>query len=347
MKRICLWLLCLGILSPCSSWAAEPKHDDDEAAIRKTSAAYLEAFNKHDAKALADFWSPDAVYLNQTTGEEVVGRDEIAKQFVEMFKNEPDLKMTAVTDSVGFISPNVAEEHGKSTITAPKQEPEEVPYLAVYVRRDGKWLLDRVTDEAKEAGDSHFEQLKQLEWMIGHWVDKDKEDGVDIETDCNWTKNRAFITRSFTVSTATEIESVRNANHWLGCGRQGHSLVDFRFRRRLCGSDLDVQEGPLVRRQQRRIGRRAKGLDDQRHQTDRRQLIHVANDRAHGRRRTAAEHSRSVDRARAIGGVLVNVCHWQTQSASGSRTGTGRLRRPVLLVRKRIIRHTSRIRAIP
>ncbi len=206
MKRICLWLLCLGILSPCSSWAAETKHDDDEAAIRKTSAAYLEAFNKHDAKALADFWSPDAVYLNQTTGEEVVGRDEIAKQFVEMFKNEPDLKMTAVTDSVGFISPNVAEEHGKSTITAPKQEPEEVPYLAVYVRRDGKWLLDRVTDEAKEAGDSHFEQLKQLEWMIGHWVDKDKEDGVDIETDCNWTKNRAFITRSFTVSTATEIE---------------------------------------------------------------------------------------------------------------------------------------------
>ena len=206
MKRICLWLLCLGLLSPCSLWAADTKHEDDEAAIRKTSAAYVDAFNTHDAKELADFWSPDAVYLNQTTGEQVVGRDEIAKQFVEMFKNEPDLKMTAVTDSVGFISPNVAEEHGKSTITAPKQEPEEAPYSAVYVRRDGKWLLDRVTDEAKKAGDSHYEQLKQLEWMIGHWVDKDKEDDIDIETDCNWTKNRTFITRSFTVSAEGEID---------------------------------------------------------------------------------------------------------------------------------------------
>ena len=34
--------------------------------------------------------------------------------------------------------------------------------------------------------------------MIGRWVDKD--DNVDIETDCQWTKNRSFITRSFTVA---------------------------------------------------------------------------------------------------------------------------------------------------
>ena len=53
----------------------------DEAAIRKAAASYAEAFNKHDAKALADLWSPDAVYLNRTTGEEVVGRDAIAEQF--------------------------------------------------------------------------------------------------------------------------------------------------------------------------------------------------------------------------------------------------------------------------
>ena len=28
----------------------------------------------------------------------------------------------------------------------------------------------------------------------------DKDDHVDIETDCNWTKNRTFMTRTFTVS---------------------------------------------------------------------------------------------------------------------------------------------------
>ena len=55
-----------------------------------------------------------------------------------------------------------------------------------------------MTDEAKEAVLSHYDQLKPLEWMIGHWVDKD--DKVDIKTECNWTKNRNFLTRSFTVA---------------------------------------------------------------------------------------------------------------------------------------------------
>ena len=208
MKRLLLGVVVLVVALLGRLPADEPadQTSPDETAIRKSSKDYVEAFNKHDAKALADLWSPDAVYLNRATGEEVVGRDKIADQFVEMFKNEPDLKMTAETESVVFISPNVAEEHGKSTVTAAKQEPEEIPYSAVYVRRDGKWLLDRVTDEAKEVRDSHYEQLKSLEWMIGHWVDKDKDDDLDIETDCNSTKNRTFITRSFTVSIDGEVD---------------------------------------------------------------------------------------------------------------------------------------------
>jgi uncharacterized protein (TIGR02246 family) len=181
---------------PADEPAAQPS--PDETAIRKSVKAYVEAFNKHDAKALADMWSPEAVYLNRVTGEEVVGREAIAKQFTDMFKNEPEVKLTAETESVQFISPNVAVERGNSVVTVPKSEPEDIPYSAVYVKRDGGWLLDRVTDEAKEAKESHYEQLKVLEWMVGRWADKDEH--LDIKTECNWTKNRTFLTRSFTVS---------------------------------------------------------------------------------------------------------------------------------------------------
>ena len=118
-----------------------------------------------------------------------------------MFKNEPEVKLTAQTESVQFISPNVAVEQGNSTVTVPKSAPDDVPYSAVYGGRGGQWLLDRVTDEAKKSKDSHQEQLKALDWMVGHWVDKD--DDVDVETDCNWTKNHTFLTRSFTVSVTT------------------------------------------------------------------------------------------------------------------------------------------------
>ena len=45
---------------------------------------------------------------------------------------------------------------------------------------------------------SHYEYLKDLEWMIGEWVDSD--DNSTISTVCAWSKNRNFITRSFSVS---------------------------------------------------------------------------------------------------------------------------------------------------
>ncbi len=206
MKRLMLSLIvvCGALLGRLAADEPAAQPSADETAIRNSVKTYVDAFNKHDAKALADMWSPDAVYLNQVTGEEVVGREAIAKQFTAMFKDDPEVKLTAETESVQFISPNVAEERGNSTVTVPKEKPEDVPYLAVYVKRDGQWLLDRVTDEAKEAKDSHYEQLKQLEWMVGHWVDKDED--VDIETDCKWTKNRTFLTRSFTVSVDGELD---------------------------------------------------------------------------------------------------------------------------------------------
>jgi len=205
MKRLLLGLLALFGAAHSSALAADSDQAASEAAIRKMVAGYVEAFNKHDAAALANYWSPDAVYLDRDTGEEVSGRDNIAKRFATLFKDEPDSKMTVSTESIRFVSPNVAVEQGTSTETIGKNAPDEVPYTAIYVRRDGQWLLDRVTDQSKEEAPSHYEQLKPLEWMVGSWVDKDDDDNATIETVCNWTKNRNFLTRSYTVTVGDDV----------------------------------------------------------------------------------------------------------------------------------------------
>ena len=67
--------------------------------------------------SLADHWSPDAVYLNRTTGEEVVGRTAIAEQFRALFEEQPELKLEVNVESIQFISPTVAIEHGKNQVT--------------------------------------------------------------------------------------------------------------------------------------------------------------------------------------------------------------------------------------
>lgn len=199
MKHVLFFLLMFIAAGASKLLAQQPAgQSEDEASIRKLVASYVQAFNSRDAKSLADHWSPDAVYLNRSTGEEVVGRTAIAAQFDALLKERPDLKLEVNVESIQFISPNVAVEHGKTRLLAPKAEPEEIDYTAVNVKRDGKWLLDRVTDKAKEVVPSHYEQLKVLEWMVGQWTSD--ADNAEVELDCNWTKNKNFLTRTFKIS---------------------------------------------------------------------------------------------------------------------------------------------------
>lgn len=197
-------LLWLGFCVQSSIAQETAVAGNDEGAIRAVGDAYVAAYNNGDAKALADFWTPEAVYVNRISGDRVVGRDAIAKQFTELFAAEGQEKLEVAIDSIRFVSPNVAVEQGVAKFLSSEAEPGEAEYSAIYVRRDGKWLLDRVTDDPIPVNKSNYEQLQQLEWLIGTWVDAD--DYVKIVTTCSWTKNQNFITRSFTVSAGDNVE---------------------------------------------------------------------------------------------------------------------------------------------
>jgi uncharacterized protein (TIGR02246 family) len=176
----------------------------DEAAIRESAAKYVDAYNRRDSKTMASMWSPDAVYTDAGTGQQAVGRENIAKQLERSLANDKDSKLSVQIESVEFVSPNVAVERGTAEIARPKTNVEKTQYTAVHVKRDGKWLLDRIAEaDVPAPPPSNYEHLKELEWMIGSWVDQDE--AATIHTDCEWTKNRNFITRSFAVVIGNEV----------------------------------------------------------------------------------------------------------------------------------------------
>jgi uncharacterized protein (TIGR02246 family) len=176
----------------------------DQAAIEKAVESYTAAFNAQDAKALAEHWGPEAVYINPLTGVQVEGREAIAKEFTAILEELKDTKLAVDVEAIRFISPGVAVENGVAKLISADGEPQESSYTAIHVKRDGKWLLDRVTEEDVPLLLSHYEQLKELEWMIGSWVDGDEQ--ARIDTTCQWTRNKNFITRSFTVSIRDRID---------------------------------------------------------------------------------------------------------------------------------------------
>ena len=205
MPRIVILLLSATLFfagDACGDEASD--NANDEAGVRAAGNHYVEAFNSGDADAVAALWSPDAVYTNRTSGEKSVGREAIQKEFASLFEEVKDGKLDVSVESIQFVSPNVAVEHGTARFLHPDQSPTEAEYTAVYVRRDGKWLLDRVADKDIATISSHYEQLKELEWMIGRWVDEDED--ASVVTECSWTRNNNFITRAFTVQIGEQID---------------------------------------------------------------------------------------------------------------------------------------------
>lgn len=184
--------------------AAPSSMAGDEAAIRANADKYVEAYNRRDSRTMASMWSPDAVYLDPDTNERYVGSEAIAKHFDDVLAGSEDAKLAVTIDSIDFVSPNVAIEKGTAVVTYSDYPPEETTYSAVHVKRDGKWMLDRVTEEEVPAAPpSHYDELKELEWLVGSWVDAD--DKVSIQTKIEWTKNRNFLRRSFAVVIGDQI----------------------------------------------------------------------------------------------------------------------------------------------
>jgi uncharacterized protein (TIGR02246 family) len=210
-----------------STVAAPDSRSTDEAAIRAAGAAFIEAYNARDAKKLAALWTPEAIYIDPLTGEQTVGREEIEKVFEDAFADKQDAKLAVDLGSIEFVSPNVAIVRGAAHVIRPGAEPEESDFTSVRVKRDGKWLIDRISEVEKEkALPSNYEHLKELEWMIGSWHDDDPRPSVEIQTDCAWTKNKNFMTRAFAIAIGDEVrKSGMQIIGWDPNAKQIHSWV--------------------------------------------------------------------------------------------------------------------------
>jgi uncharacterized protein (TIGR02246 family) len=211
MKTVCLRFLfailplLLMATRATAQDAAPADISPDEAAIRANADKYVEAYNRRDSRTMAGMWSPDAVYLDPATDERIDGRDNVAKHFDYIFAGSEDAQLAVTIDSIDFVSPNVAVEKGTAVVTYSDFPPEVTTYSAVHVKRDGQWLIDRVTEaEVPATPPSHFEELKELDWLVGSWVDADDE--ATIETTIEWTKNRNFLRRSFAVVIRDQVD---------------------------------------------------------------------------------------------------------------------------------------------
>src|SRR3954454_3158649 len=119
--RTCLsWMLALtalavGLWAPLAA-AQEPRNNPEEAAaLQKRAEAFVEAFHKGDAKAVAALWAEDGTYTD-LTDRQMKGRAAIEKAFTDFFTKNKGLKVRIESESLRFVTPDVAIEEGVSEV---------------------------------------------------------------------------------------------------------------------------------------------------------------------------------------------------------------------------------------
>lgn len=203
MKAATIGLVLLTLLAVSIGWSSDA--EDEAAAIRKRVESYVAAYNQHDAAAVAGHWSEDAVYVSPDTGKRIHGRAAIESMFKSLFDDDSTAKLSVTVDTIRLITPEVAIEDGTAELVSSDGEPEKSTYTAVNVKNDGVWYVDSVREtDTPPPPAPEPSQLDQLAWLVGDWLDQDDE--ASIRTRWEWTKNKHFLTSTFSVNVEDRIE---------------------------------------------------------------------------------------------------------------------------------------------
>lgn len=173
--------------------AAQPS--GDETAIRANVEAFSRAANLRDAKTVAVTFTPTAEFVDGD-GNVFHGRAAIEAEFEALFKVHPNGRLAIAPTELRAIAPGVMLEEGTATV-GPADQSSEVGYTIVHVKQaNGKWLMASLRSDGDEDVAPH-EQLRQLEWLIGDWVDE--SDDAVVRTSTRWSDDKNFILSDFVV----------------------------------------------------------------------------------------------------------------------------------------------------
>ena len=177
---------------PAADAATSPNSSQskDLAAIHETADTFTKAYNAGDAKVIAELFTADAEYVDGS-GTVFHGKQAIQAEYEAYFKASPGDQIVIHIRNVRVVAPGVLVEDGTAlNIPADKGATTKSEYVVVHVKQDGKWLIASARDEEAEPLSVH-EQLKQLEWLVGEWLDE--EDGVSVDTIWKWSEDGNYL----------------------------------------------------------------------------------------------------------------------------------------------------------
>jgi uncharacterized protein (TIGR02246 family) len=169
---------------------------EDDRAIREAIDAFTKAFREGNAKAIVGLFSEDGEAVD-AEGNTIHGRSALEEHYAGRIAEAPGDKLDITVQAISFLAPGVAQVSGSTQVTpSDGTAPFGSGYVAILTKREARWLLASVR-EVPEKDLTPHEHLKELEWLVGDWVQESDE--AVVSTSVAWSDNGNFLLRSFDV----------------------------------------------------------------------------------------------------------------------------------------------------
>jgi uncharacterized protein (TIGR02246 family) len=171
--------------------------------VQEATQKYMEAYDKGDAKALAEFYAEDVDYIDQD-GAETKGREAIEKLLAANFQANPGVTLNMNIDEVKLLTPDVRINRGVAVVTPKDGAAVATRYVVTSVKKGDRWLISQLTETDAPAPNA-YSRLQELEWLVGNW--ENKAGDLTVETKIEWAGDKNFLTRKFQVKGSDQEET--------------------------------------------------------------------------------------------------------------------------------------------
>lgn len=199
------WFSWLSVVVLLAGWvgagAIEAQERDlrgsDRAAIRRATQEYLTAIKRGRPDEIASFWTPDGVFVDE------FGREESGRELAQMARPRDHADAAGaprglLETTIRLITADVALEEGIEPAAGQSDPTRGVGrFSAIWVKRDGRWLLDHVRESRTVAASPH-DFLRPLAWMVGEWKSEDGD--VRVRMRCDWSEDKQFLLREIHIA---------------------------------------------------------------------------------------------------------------------------------------------------
>jgi uncharacterized protein (TIGR02246 family) len=178
--------------------ATTPAPSAEEKPIRDLVDAFAKAYSAPDLNALAAFFTDEADVVD-SAGESTRGKPAIVEMYASSFEENPGLKLEPKVQEIRFLTPDVARVEGQTRLSTDGGDASEFTrFSGLVVKRGGKWLVAEIREYPAPVEDvSSYERLRELEWMVGDWVDE--SENVKASSNVRWADNQSFLIRTYQV----------------------------------------------------------------------------------------------------------------------------------------------------